>query len=498
MTRIVWLTLALSIFASGHAAAETFNVGPDDDLFGILRNLNAGDEVVVAAGTYPTPGFLEVTWTGTREAVIVVRAADGARPVLLGDPSQNVININGSYFSLRGFEITGGSHGVRLGDVDHATFEDLVIHDVEDVALSCNRPDHACDSLTVMRNEIYNTGRSGTGEGMYIGCNNNDCAVTNSIFAENYLHDLAGSQADGIEIKTGSHGNIVRDNVIIGANYPAITMYGFPDGAGAPNVVERNLVWGTVDNGIQVVGQVIVRNNIVVNAGANGIHSKPSQGFSAHDVVIVHNTVYAAGGACLKTNDWSGQSGQIIANNALYCDGALAVDINGGAPEAIFSGNLALGEIRAPGGVELGADENVDLGNPGAMVLYPPAGSRLLDSGDSNHSASVDFNGVARTDGRPDVGAYERTADENPGWPLEQDFKDVLSGPPGDDAGPGGQPDAGPSGTDAGTGADGDGGCDCRLGGRSSPAGYGLIALLCGLLCFRRAVDAMDTTRSRT
>jgi hypothetical protein len=45
--------------------------------FGRLSQLVAGDEVVVHAGTYQTPGFYEVTWPGTAAQPIVIRAADG-------------------------------------------------------------------------------------------------------------------------------------------------------------------------------------------------------------------------------------------------------------------------------------------------------------------------------------------------------------------------------------------------------------------------------------
>lgn len=419
---------ALFVCWQSNARAETYEITPQDDLFGTLGNLAAGDEVIVHEGTYQTPGFYEVEWVGTAEAPIVIRAVDGARPVIQGDPSQNVINIDGAYFTFSGFEITGGSHGLRLGNVERATFENLVIHDVEDVALSCNRPDHMCDAIVVRACEIYNTGRSGTGEGMYIGCNDGACVVRDSQFIGNFLHDLDGSQADGIEIKTGSHGNVVRDNVIVGANYPAITMYGFADGAGAPNLVERNFVWGTVDNGIQVVGQVIVRNNVIVDAGANGIHSKNSQGFFPGNVQIIHNTIVNAGGACLKTNDWSGQLGQIVANNALYCEGGLAVDINGGAPEAEFSANVAAGEIRAPDGFVVSPGADADLRAPNNLSLTPGAGSTLIDAGDPDYSGVDDFDGRDRSDGMPDVGAYEYNGDVGAAWPLSADFKELAPG----------------------------------------------------------------------
>lgn len=75
------------------------------------------------------------------------------------------------------------------------------------------------------------SGLSGTGEGLYIGCNDAGCTVSESVFEYNFIHDLGGTQGDGIEIKTGSWGNTVRGNVIVGAGYPAITMYGFESGS---------------------------------------------------------------------------------------------------------------------------------------------------------------------------------------------------------------------------------------------------------------------------
>ena len=419
------------------ATTTTYAIGPGDDLFGRLSDLAPGDEVVVHAGVYTTPGFYAVTWAGTADRPIVVRAADGERPVIEGTPSQNVINLDGSYFSLSGFEITGGSHGVRLGNADHATLEGLVLHGLGDVGISCNRPAMACRALTLRRNEIYDTGADGTGEGMYLGCNDAECSFSDSVIAENFVHDLGGSQGDGIEVKTGASGVTVRDNVIVRSGYPAITMYGF-SGDGARNVVERNLVWGTGDNGIQVVGQIVVRNNIVLGAGQNGIQSKASQGLYPHDVDIVHNTIVASGAACLKTNDWAGQTGQLIAANALYCPGGTALDVNGGAPAAVITGNIGLGAANPTAGLTAGQSVAADLGDPAHAAVYPPAGSALINAGAAGDSVTDDFNGLPRSDGHPDVGAYERSGAANPGWLPVEGFK---AGAAVADAGIGSVPD---------------------------------------------------------
>ena len=223
------LGIALAIaclLAPAIARAGVYEIRPGDDLFARLRMLAPGDEVIVHAGTYTTPGLVQVTWAGTEAAPIVVRAAPGARPVIAGTPAQNVLDLGGSYFTLRGFEIRGGSHGIRLAATDHATLEDLVLHDLGDVGISCNRPAQSCAFLTIRRNEIYDTGKAGTGEGMYLGCTAAACTLRDSLVERNFVHDTGGDQGDGIEIKWGSWSNVVRDKVIVRSRFPGIFVYG--------------------------------------------------------------------------------------------------------------------------------------------------------------------------------------------------------------------------------------------------------------------------------
>jgi hypothetical protein len=356
--------------------------------------------------------------------------------VIVGTPDQNVIDLDGTYFTLRGFEIRGGSHGVRLAATDHAVLEDLVIHDLGDVGISCNRPGLDCSSLTIRGNEIYDTGKAGPGEGMYLGCNDAACIFRDSIVEHNFIHDIGGDQGDGIEVKTGASGVIVRDNVIVRTKYPGITMYGFA-GTGMPNVVERNLVWTTVDNGIQIVGQVRVRNNIVIAAGTNGIQSKASQGHMPVDLEIVNNTIVGAGVACLKSNDWATATGQLVANNAVYCPGGIAIDLNGGAPDATVVANAGLGTANVATGFALGRSVAEDLGDPATGDVYPRAGSPLDGTGDGARAAAADFDGCPR-DPTPEIGAYERTA-AGRHWAVAEAIKPAPScGGTTGDAGPAG------------------------------------------------------------
>ena len=408
----------------------TLHVYAGDDLYSQIQTLGPADVVVVHAGTYTTPGFYEVTWAGTADAPIRIEVAQGDHVVLQGQPDQNVINITGAYFTLDGFEITGGSHGLRLRTVSNATISNNQIHGLGDVGISCNFEEN-CDQITIRHNEIFDTGHAGTGEGMYLGCNDGSCRLTNSVIANNYVHDIGGSQGDGIEIKTSSYGNIVIDNVIVRSNYPGITMYGF-NGSHPLNVITRNLVWhAKADNGIQVAGQITVTNNVVIDSAANGIQSKATAGVTTTDVAIAYNTVIGAGATCLKMNDWAGGTNELLENNAVYCDGGSAIDINGGsAPGAKLAGNIGLGTSN---GATLGAGGSVAADFVGAMAgnAYPAPGSPLIDTASTSYPVTEDFNATPRS-GALDVGAYEVTGATNPGWIPVEGFKDPLPVDSGD------------------------------------------------------------------
>ena len=57
---------------------------------------------------------------------------------------------------------------------------------------------------------------SGTSECFYLGCNNNDCQIRHSLIERVFCHDTTNALATygaGIQIKTGSYNNTIRDSV---------------------------------------------------------------------------------------------------------------------------------------------------------------------------------------------------------------------------------------------------------------------------------------------
>jgi len=291
------LSLAFMTALASWSYARTVEIFPGTDVFGpAAQNLQAGDTLIVHQGTYFETQRVSIQAQGAASAPILITGADGeARPVITRPASaslQNIINIEGSarYLTIKGLEIIGnGGDGVKMtGVLSFITLEDLVIHDV-DVGVNFRS---SMDHITVRRSQIYNTGRDGgTGEGIYVGCNEGMCVVRDSVIENNWIHDsLPGTtQGDGIEVKAGSHSNVIRDNVIYNRFYPAILVYG--TGANPINLVEGNVVWNSFE-GITAISDAIVRNNVVFNSGCGVCSYHHAQVAERKNVTAVHNTLY--------------------------------------------------------------------------------------------------------------------------------------------------------------------------------------------------------------
>ena len=484
MNRHSCLALLASLVASGAAHAATTEVGPTDDVEAAINALKPGDELVLRGGTYTLTDRFGIAVSGTAQAPIVVRAKDGEKPHFTrASANQNVVDLDDvNYFTLRGIEFSGGSHGIRIIKATFLTIEQCEIHDSGDVALSANSGG-PYQSLKILRNHIHNT--NDTGEGMYLGCNSNACRVFDSLIEGNHVHHTNGAtvvQGDGIELKEGSYNNIIRDNVIHDTNYPCILTYSTV-GNGKQNVIERNLMYNCGDHGIQSAADAIIRNNIILGSNSDGIACQQHQAGSPSNLVIVHNTVLHPMNNALSL---SGVTGSVlIANNALYAQSGSAIRASGSLGQVMVLGNVGIGGVSGvTGGFTQGSlAADFVAANFSGMVpndVFPKAGSKLIGAGDPAHVTADDFNGTPRG-GVADVGAYKFLASGNPGWPLGPDFKGgvgggagtVGSGGSGGQAG-GGQGGSGATGGGSGgagaTGVGGTAGSAGRAGGSPNPA----------------------------
>jgi hypothetical protein len=407
--------------------ALAVDITPSGDLRAAIAALQPGQELVLAGGTYTVSSGFRVTVTGTEAQPIVMRAKTGERALIHQTNSgQNIFEISGSrYFVVRGIEFTGGSHGIRLMDSDFITIEDNEIHDTGDVALSANSGG-TYEGLKILRNHIHNT--NGTGEGMYLGCNSDACRVANSLIANNYIHHTNGpsvEQGDGIELKEGSYGNVIRDNVIHDTNYPGIITYSTV-GNGPANVIEGNLIWNSNDNAIQSAADAIIRNNIILDGP---VVLQNHQAGSPTNMQVVNNTIITEGNG-IEVRDVVGPV--LIANNAVYSQSGTAIRlISGNLGQVTVAGNIGHGglEGRSSGFVEgngIAADlVNGHYGVP-PIDVFPKSGSALIGTAASQYVPATDFNGTLRS-GSTDAGAYRYAASGNPGWTLAAGFKGAVA-----------------------------------------------------------------------
>jgi hypothetical protein len=403
------------------ADAAVVEIAPGADVRAAIAALRPGDELVLQGGTYAFTSRFAVTAVGTASQPITIRGKAGELAVITNVSTQNVIEIDGSqYLVLKNLRITGGSHGIRLMNSDFVTLEDNEIYETGDVAVSANAGG-TYEGLVISRNHIHHT--NGTGEGMYLGCNDNACRVANGVIEWNYVHHTnraSVEQGDGIELKEGSYGNVIRHNVIHDTNYPGILTYSTV-GNGAANVIEANVIWNTNDYAIQSAADSIIRNNIVLGSGI-GLQSH--QAGSPSNQVVAHNTVIGAG---LEVRNVVGSV--VIANNAIYSNSGPAIALISGTIGLVtLAGNVGAGGLSGNStGYAAGSGIANDFiaghynGSP-PIDLFPKTGSSLIGAGAASHVAVTDFNGTARN-GAADVGAYQYQPGGNPGWTLASGFK---------------------------------------------------------------------------
>ncbi len=477
-----WFRAALSLgamscaFAGGaaNAWAASTEIGPSDDLRAALMALQPGDELVLQGGVYTLTFRLAITLNGTAAMPIVIRAKDGETPVLTHDASQNVINIeNSSYLTLRGLEVTGGGHGIRIQDSDFISVEDCHVHDTPEVAISANFDGSSYEGLRFIHNHVHNTG--GTGEGFYLGCNDAKCVMFNSVIEGNYIHDtkLGVSQGDGIEVKQGSYGNLIKDNVIHDTGYPCIIVYGTQ---GNPvNTIEGNAMWNCGDHGIQAAADAMIINNVILGAAANGIHSQIHQGATPGNLTILHNTILVDNDA-IRTNDISAPV--LIANNALYSSSGYSIRLGGNTGQATVSANIGSGTFDGSSGFDASGARATDFVDATSDDVFPAVGSKLISAGDAAYTLPDDFNGTARSSTEVDVGAYAFNATGNPGWPIGEGFKEGGSSGSGGTGGTGANGGAG-GGSSGGAGA-GNGGSSGSGNGAAGSGGDGMGAASSG------------------
>jgi hypothetical protein len=257
---------------------------------------------------------------------------------------------------------------------------------------------HNTSQLYFVDNEISYTG--GHGEGFYLGSNDGVFKINNSYVVGNYLHHLASdtyAQGDGIEIKDGSYANVVKYNFIEGTKYPGITVYRTGRGVADRNIIEENVVINSIDAGIQVTADAVVRNNLVIGKSTAFV-SKP---FTTNPVnMVVSNNTFLGGATTIRVTNWL-TTDLAFANNAIHSPTGQFYS-SSGTGKAVASGNINVSNLAT-------SFTNLKLDGT-ALNARPITGSVVIGRASSNYLPSGDLNGDTRIT-KMDTGAVDFAGD---------------------------------------------------------------------------------------
>ncbi|HAV63801.1 MAG TPA: hypothetical protein DCY13_15730 [Verrucomicrobiales bacterium] len=143
---------------------------------------------------------------------------------------------------------------------------------------------------------------------------------------------------------------------------------------------------------MQIQGECIVRNNLVIGAGGSAFASQPHQG-SPTRLTVVHNTFINTGMA-VRLSSWAAGTDMVFANNACYSRTGAALHVLNGITGTTLAGNVSYGTLPAgiagfqPG---TGLADFVNVSWDGVQRdARPAATSPLRGAGSAAHAAAVD------------------------------------------------------------------------------------------------------------
>jgi hypothetical protein len=331
---------------------------------------------------------------------------------------------------------------VLTGDVgwdgEDISFEGIRFNNVSNTTVSDIEVSQTGGSLLVVTGEtsalaIDSSSFSKTnGHAVVVGCGNLSCYTTDFIFSRNLVHSAYGGSGDLVYFHDGIQNAQITDNVIYGPSRNGVNL-GHPDN-GSPPVFERNVIWNVDNAGFIGRGPVFFRNNIIFNTGAQGVYfSNP--GTTYEGLVLSFNTIVNTGSYGVELRNWHESIGNVFSNNTV-CNPVGSSVYYQISEDAVLeteghtiSNNLLCGAVfnlsEDLGHFLLGYGFS-DFGDVEGWDFYPAENSMLLNTADpagENYIPEIDFNGVVRDGGAPEIGAYEWDGETNPGWQIQEGFK---------------------------------------------------------------------------
>lgn len=350
-SRGLWWVAVLVLLAVAEADAATYHVAPhgDDRWTGQegrpfrtigrgVSALAAGDELVVSDGVYAEAVTI---WgrDGTEDAPIVIRAADGERPIIdgshlgaLDDPPNGVVLIGrSSWIVFRGFEVRNSpSAGVVMESSRHIRVEGNLVHHCQTYGIRASGTDRSGSSGDIRiehnhvhRNVLHNAPRKlerGWAQALSV-MYTEDAVIRGNTVEQNFGEGIDAILSRHVVIAQNrvhdNYGtNIYLDNaqyVTVDGNFifndDARTEY-FRSGRPAAGISAANEHYQSS----MPLRRLRITNNIVLWCAAAFLYGNWDAGGGLHDTLIANNTFYAARDALLWI-EHDAHDTTLVANN---------------------------------------------------------------------------------------------------------------------------------------------------------------------------------------
>jgi len=371
---MLWLWISTS------ALAADLVVDVGDDWCATLTAAEAGDRVLLAAGTHT--GTCRVAPAGTADLPITLTAQDLERRATLTatDPSANLLDLDGGHIVIEGL-VFGPTEvnveAIRLHAGESVTVRDCAFSFIGGQSIVANTAGAAYSGLTIEDNTFTDV----TGSAVSIGCyaGSVDCTATDVTVHRNRIEGV--SSGDGVVLEADSVGSIAR-NTISGTSGPAVRVGGDvaelggvepPADGGLPStVVERNHLVGSGSSMTLVVdgGPAVIRNNVILSGAGGGLSvADPTSNNRMNHIHVLGNSITGTTGPAVTLVDWVDGNTLAFANNGIWD----ALTPGAGVPAAI--GTLLWGG-NADCSTETVCFENITAGDPS-----PRAGGELVGVG---------------------------------------------------------------------------------------------------------------------
>jgi len=458
-----FLVASATLFAvCAHAATI---IATPADYTSKIPTLTPGDILEMQAGRY-TSGLPVYNLNGTDAQRITIRGpATGARAVLEGSDTNNVIRVrNSSFVTIQNLEVDGIVGGVPregfgLSNEGSSTcshdmvVENLYIHDLVSVTPPVNEGDRqivgiALNSCTAWNWTLRGNRFERVGLGMYLGSPTGNQPFFSGVIEYNTFIDTIGYN---IEIKhqnvrpviagmpTTDSRIVIRHNVFsknsassaVDNARPNLLVGHMPPSG--PGLNDRFEIYGNFffQNSTEVLfqgsGNIYFYDNVMFNSQGSAIVIQTHEGGSPRDVHVFNNTIVATGNG-ISLSGGMGGFVQEVFGNAIFA----GTPISGGSQRDNITGTFAAAATH--------------LNNPSATIaqldLFPRStsltGTAVSYASVANPVGSTlgalteyanDFNGALNSGAAR--GAYVYAGSSiNPGWKLALSPKPVGVTPP--------------------------------------------------------------------